>query len=126
MKAILAAVLFSLGATSGLSAASVTDIGGGFGYMPTGSGNCQLLYDTKYNQPIYQFSRTSDSKVVVIGTYKQCPKEYNGYKATRLTSGQTNGFIFSGVSGAGRKLHIYRKTGSYFTFKLGPKPDQAE
>lgn len=124
MKAILVAALFSLGATGTLSAAGPTDQGGGFAYTPVGNGQCQVLFDAKYGQPVFQTSRTAPSKVVVIGVNKECPKEYNGYKVTRLAAGQTNGFIYTGVSDNGRRIHIYRKAGSNFTFRYGPTPQK--
>ncbi|PKR89654.1 hypothetical protein CXZ10_09850 [Pleomorphomonas diazotrophica] len=122
MKAIIVAALFSLGVTGTVSAAGMTDLGGGFAYAPVGSGQCQVLFDAKYGQPIFRTSKREPSRVVVVGTKKECPKEYNGYKITRLAAGQANGFIYTGVTDAGRRLHVYRKIGSNFTFKVGPKP----
>lgn len=121
MKSILVAALFSMAAVSSVYAAEMTDLGGGFAYAPTGNGQCQVLMDAKYGQPILRTSRRDPSRVVIVGSKKECPKEYNGYKVSRLASGQTNGFIFTGVADNGRRLHIYRKIGSNFTFKLGPK-----
>lgn len=122
MKTIIVAALFSLGVTGTGSAAEMTDLGGGFAYAPVGSGQCQVLFDAKYGQPVFQTSKRGPSRVVMVGTKKECPQEYEGYKRTRLAAGQANGFIYTGISDNGRRLHVYRKIGSYFTFKSGPKP----
>lgn len=122
MKAIFVAVLFFLGATGSLSAAGLTDLGGGFAYAPVGNGNCQVLFDAKYGQPILQTSKRGPSKVILIGNNKECPKEYEGYSVTRFSTGQASGFIYTGLTNAGRRIHIYRKVGSSFTFKFGPNP----
>lgn len=123
MKAILVAALFSLSAAGTLSAAGLTDLGGGFAYTPVGSGQCQILFDAKYGQPVFETSRRSPPKVIVIGTSKACPSEYEGYQVTRLAHGQTDGFIYTGFSNGGRRLSIYRKIGSNFTFRYGPRPN---
>lgn len=122
MKVILVAAFFSLGAISAASAAGLSDLGGGFAYAPVGNGQCQVLMDAKYGQPILQTSKRYPSKAVLIGNKKDCPKEFNGLKVTRLAAGQPNGYIYTGVSDNGRRLHIYRKIGSTFTFRSGPKP----
>jgi hypothetical protein len=122
MKTIAIAALFSLAATGALSAAEMADLGGGFAYAPVGSGQCHVLIDTKSSQPIFQTSKRDPSRVVLIGSGKECPKEYNGYKITRLASGQSSGFIYTGLTDEGRRLHVYRKIGSNFTFTYGPKP----
>jgi len=122
MKAIIVAALFSFGAIGTVSAASMTDLGGGFAYAATGDGNCQVLVDAKTGQPIIRANKRSPSQIVLIGTKKDCPIEYKGYKVTRLLSGQTNGFIYTGLSTSGRRMHIYRKIGSNFTFRAGPIP----
>jgi len=124
MKAILVAALFSLGATGTLSAAGPNDLGGGFAYTPVGNGQCQVLFDAKYGQPVFQTSKRAPSKVVMIGNKRECPNEYNGHKVTRLAAGQVNGFIFTGTSDVGRRFNIYRKIGSNFTFTLGPVPQK--
>ncbi len=124
MKAFIVATLFSLAATGTLSAAGTTDLGGGFAYSAIGNGQCQVLLDAKSGQPVFQTSRRAPSKVVLIGTKKECPREYSGYRVTRLMAGQTNSFIYTGVTDEGRRLYIYRKIGSNFTFRSGPTPQK--
>lgn len=123
MKAILVAALFSLGATGTLSAAALIDVGGGFAYAPVGNGQCQILLDAKNGQPIVEVRKNEPSnKVIVIGTSKECPKGYDNYRINRLVSGQESGFIYTGFYDNGRRLYIYRKSGSNFTFRYGPNP----
>lgn len=117
MKTILSAVLFSIAAMGTVSAAGLTDMGGGFAYSPIGDGRCQVLTDVKSGQPILQTSKRSPSKVVLIGTGKDCPKEYAGYEVIRIISGRIDGFIYTGVFSNHRRLYIYRKFGSNFSFR---------
>lgn len=122
MKAVIIAALVSLGTVNTLSAEVMTDLGGGFSYVATGNGQCQVLFDSKYGNPVLRTSKRGPTKIILVGTRKDCPKEYNGYSTTRLSSGQANGFIYNGVTAWGQRLHIYRKIGSNFTFTLGPSP----
>lgn len=122
MKTFIACVFFLLGVNGALSAAVLNDLGGGFAYVPTGNGRCQVLFDAKYAQPVFQLSKRAPSKVVLIGPKKDCPAEYDGYKVIRYFTGQVNGYIYTATSDYGSRLYIYRKMGSSFTFRPGTKP----
>lgn len=122
-KAIIAC-LFSVAATNIVSASDLIDVGGGFAYSPLGERNCQVLFDPKYNKPILQKSTRNPPKAVLIGSSKDCPKEYDGYKVTRLAAGQPAGHIYVGVTDDGRRLNAYRRAGSDFTVRLAPKKNK--
>ncbi|MBS1166632.1 MAG: hypothetical protein H6R00_2657 [Proteobacteria bacterium] len=122
MKVLIIANILFLSATSGVFAAESANSSGGFGYVPVGSGQCQILSDAKYEQPVFQTRKRAPPKVVMIGPKTDCPSDYKGYKVSRLASGQVDGFIFKGLPDSGRKVLIYRKFGSSFTFGYGPVP----
>lgn len=112
-------LLCVVGGPCGVNAANFS---GGFSYRPVGSGQCRILFDDKYMQPVFEISKTAPPKVVFVGTKTECPTEFSGYKGTRIMDGKESGFIYTGVFDSGRRLHIYRKMGSRFTFRYGPSP----
>jgi len=122
MKVLVIANVLFLSATSGLFAAESSNSSGGFGYVPVGNGQCQILADAKYEKPVFEASKRAPSKVVMIGSKTDCPTDYKGYKVNRLASGQVDGFVYNGVQDSGRKVYILRKFGSDFTFRYGPAP----
>lgn len=122
MKSLILANVLFLGSASALFAAESANSSGGFGYVPIGNGQCQILVDAKYEQPIFETSKRAPPKVVMIGSKSDCPGNYKDYKVNRLASGQVDGFIFRGLQDSGRKVFIYRKIGSSFTFGYGPAP----
>lgn len=122
MKVLMIANMLFLSATSSLFAAETSHSSGGFGYVPIGNGQCQVLADAKYEKPVLETSKRAPSKVVMIGSKTDCPGDYNGYKVNRMASGFVDGFIYHGVQESGRKVFIYRNFGPQFTFRYGPNP----
>ncbi|WP_370677724.1 hypothetical protein [Pleomorphomonas sp. PLEO] len=122
MKVLIVANILFLSTTGALFAAGTSNSSGGFGYVPIGTGQCQVLADAKYEKPVFETSKRAPPKVVMIGTKTDCPGEYQGFKVNRLASGSVDGFIFKGLQDSGRKVFIYRKFGSSFTFGYGPAP----
>lgn len=122
MKVIILANVLLLSAINVLYAAETTNSSGGFGYVPIGNGQCQVLVDAKTVKPVFETSKRAASKIVMIGAKTDCPSDYNGYKVNRMASGVVNGFIYTGSQDNGRKVYIYRKMGSDFTFRYGPNP----
>lgn len=124
MKVIIAASVVFFGTIGALSAAEPTNSSGGFGYVPVGNGQCQVLVDAKSAKPIFETSKRAPSKIVLIGSKADCPAEYNGYKVSRMASGFVDSYVYHGVQDNGRKVFVVRKFGSNFTFKYGPKPQK--
>lgn len=122
MKILIAANILFLSAMGAASATEAANSNGGFGYVSVGTGQCQVLADAKYEKPVFETSKRAPDKVVLVGPKADCPSEYNGYKVNRLASGAVNGFIYNGIQDNGRKVYIYRKSGSNFTFRYGPAP----
>lgn len=122
MKVLIAANIFFFSITAVFSAAQAANSSGGFGYVPTGNGQCQILVDARTVKPVLEASKRAPSKIVMIGTKTDCPSDYKGTKVNRLASGLVDGFIYNGVQDSGRKVYIYRKMGSNFAFRYGPNP----
>lgn len=122
MKVPMIANILFLSATSGLFAAESANSSGGFAYVSVGNGQCQILADAKYGQPVFETSKRAPPKVVMIGPKTDCPSDYKEYKVNRLASGQVDGFVYKGLQDSGRKVSIYRKFGSSFNFGYGPAP----
>lgn len=120
MKYIIAANILFFSAIAALSTAQAASSSGGFGYVPIGNGQCQVLVDASNVQPIFETSKRAAAKIVMIGAKADCPTQYNGYKVNRIATGFVDGFIYNGAQDSGRKVYIYRKMGSAFTFKYGP------
>lgn len=122
IRTVVAGAFLTLAAPSTLLAQGVTDLGGGFAYAPVGNGQCRVLLDAKSGQPVLQTSKSAPSKVVLVGSGKECPKTYSDYAATRIASGAVSQYVFNGQTDNGRRLFIVRKTGSTFAFRYGPNP----
>ena len=122
MKIFVVANILFLCAVNVLSAAEISNSSGGFGYVPIGDGRCQVLVDATTMKPVFETSKRAASKIVMIGSKADCPSDYSGFKVNRMASGSVSGFIYTGTQDNGRKVYIYRRMGSAFTFRYGPNP----